>query len=145
MRVIAIDHGERKIGLAISDEMGMVTTTLPVLQAKKDRDKIEGVVSILKEFNPEIVLIGLPTGTEGEVSVQGEKVEEFSQKLQEECSKDTTIRPFKVVFWDETYSSKQAEKGTKKKFKQQKSDSEAARIVLQEFLDSPDGLVQYQN
>lgn len=135
MKILAIDYGEKKIGLAHSDELGIVAAKLPVLFVKKAKDRIDGVVYVIKNINPQKLLIGMPTGLNGKESEQEKEVKDYIINLQKAIKKELK-QDMEIITWDETYSSKQAEEGKSAKFRKTKSDSEAARIILQEYLDS---------
>lgn len=123
MITLAIDHGEKNIGLAVSDETGFIAAALPYIKAKTRLEAIEGILFVANDIKAEQLLLGLPTGHEGVDSPQTKKVRDFAEEL-----KHHTDLP--VTFWDETYSTKLAEKLNKAN-----SHSEAARIILQEYLD----------
>lgn len=123
MIILSIDYGKRHIGLAISDEREIVAARLPSLTIKRPNDLIDGLKTLRKNIVFEKILFGLPA--KGEMR---EEIEEIAEKIGTELD-------IAVEFWNEDYSSKNAEKGTSKKFKKEKAHSEAARIVLQEYLE----------
>ena len=127
MIILGIDHGTRKLGLAVSDETGFIAAPLPTLRVKNRAEAIEGIVQIADDIRAQLLLIGLPSGWEGNDSQQTKLVKDFAELI-----KKATGLEYK--FWDESYSSKQAEKGARGR-KRANSDSEAARIILQEYLD----------
>lgn len=137
-KVLAVDYGTKKIGLAISDELGMVTAKLPVLHIRRKQDALDGIRYILHETTPELILIGMPYGSNGEENDQTKIVQEFVNELRNYLQKDPDFKSIEIKFWDESFSTQIAEQGKSRKFKREKSDSEAARIFLQEFLDSPE-------
>jgi putative Holliday junction resolvase len=129
--ILAIDYGTRKIGLALSDETNKFAGTLPVLKVKNDNEGIEGIQMILKNISPITqVVVGLPVGIDFKPTQMSNIVMAFAEKLK--SSIDPKIN---ITFTNEVLSTKQAEKGRSRKFKKEKSDSEAARIFLQEYLD----------
>jgi len=123
MIILCIDYGSRHIGLAISDEREIVAARLPSLTIKRPNDLIDGLQNLRANIVFEKILFGLPA--EGENKT---KIEEIAKIVRENLD-------IAVEFWNEDYSSKRAEKGTSKKFKKEKSHSEAARIILQEYLE----------
>jgi putative Holliday junction resolvase len=130
-QILAIDYGERNYGLAISDETETIAGKLPVIRAKKRKIAIEGIKMILKNA-PSIntIVIGLPLDKDQNETKMSKKVREFGKELQESLSRDIQIK-----FRNESMTSKIAEKGRSRKFKKEKADSEAARIILQRYLD----------
>jgi len=128
MKILAIDHGTKKIGLAISDELGITARPLPVVYVKNEKQAIDKVVDTIKVQNCQKVLIGIPSGYENVDSPQTQLVKSFAKTLQTKISAE-------IVFWDESYSSKEAASNLKGKT-DHKLDSEAAKIILLEYLNS---------
>jgi len=124
MKTLAIDFGYKNIGLAFSDELGIVASKLPGLKVKTRQDAIEGLLIIIEDLGIEKILIGMPS--KGKIT---DSIKDFKKALAKETS-------LEIVEWNEDFSSKQAEKGKSRKFKKEKSHSEAARILLQEYLES---------
>jgi len=124
MNILSIDYGTRNIGLALSDETEIVAAKLPHLKVRNQKELEDGILSIIKNINPGKILLGKPQ--DGAIT---QAIEGFAEFLR-------TSTNLEVRFWNEDNSSKQAEKGRSKKFKKNKSHSEAARIILQEYLDS---------
>lgn len=142
MKVLAIDYGERKTGLALSDELGVVTMRLPVLFTEKETHKLEDLFHLTGDLLPDIIVFGIPKLSSEFENAQEKTVKDFASKFEQLLKDKEGVLGYvpKIVFWDESFSSQNAEMGKTKKYKAQKSDSEAARLFLQEFLDSPDGL-----
>lgn len=142
MKVLAIDYGERKTGLALSDELGVVTMRLPVLFTEKESHKLEDLFHLTGDLLPDIIVFGIPKLSSEFENAQEKTVKDFASKFEQLLKDKEGVLGYvpKIVFWDESFSSQNAEMGKTKKYKAQKSDSEAARLFLQEFLDSPDGL-----
>jgi putative holliday junction resolvase len=131
LSILAVDYGKRKIGLAISDETNTIASKLPVLFVKIDTEIIEGILHLLKNLDTiDTILLGLPLGIDMKPTQMSLDIKTFAQKLK--ISIPVNIN---ITFTNEVLSSKQAEKGRSRKFRNEKSDSEAARIFLQEYLD----------
>lgn len=124
MKILAIDHGTKNIGLAISDELEITARPLP--QLKNSDSALHNIAELCVKEKIEKIVIGLPTGAVIKNSKQEKIVKEFAKDLFE-----ITMLP--ILLWDESYSSQNARKKTKKNI-----DSESAKIILQEYLDSPD-------
>jgi putative holliday junction resolvase len=124
MKTLAIDYGKRHIGLAISDEIGIIAAKLPGLEVKDDAEALNKIMKTVRLNNVEQILMGIPD--KGPIK---EEITKFVVEL-----KSTSSLP--VITWNEDFSSIQSEKGTSKKFKHEKSHSEVARIILQEYLDA---------
>jgi len=124
MKTLAIDYGKRHIGLAISDEIGIIAAKLPGLEVKDDAEALNKIMKAIRLNMAGQILMGIP-----DKGPMREEINNFITEL-----KASSSLPVKT--WNEDFSSIQSEKGTSKKFKHEKSHSEVARIILQEFLDS---------
>lgn len=130
MKVLALDYGEKKIGLAISDDLGIIASPMAQINVKSVAEAVGLVHTICHKNNVNVVLIGLPLGEKGEETQQSIQVRYFARSLQDTDG-------IQVEFWDESFSTKIAESSKNLTAKKKKNlDSEAARIILQEYLDS---------
>ena len=130
---MGIDFGERRIGLAISDALGITAQGLPTLDTKKTKDIFTHLENIIKEKNVTKVVVGMPKNMNGTIGPKGMEVTEFMQEL----TKKTKIE---VIPWDERLTSVQSlkamrEMGTKQKHKEV-TDRISATLILQSYLDS---------
>jgi len=124
MKTLAIDFGEKRIGLAISDELGISSAPLKTINVRTDDESIKEIVKTYNEQKADQVLFGIPLNPDGSLGKIGNSVKRFGAKLKKKLNT-------KIIYWDEYFSSKTAEnKGSKD------VDSEAARIILQEFLNA---------
>jgi putative Holliday junction resolvase len=133
-RILGIDYGERRIGLAISDPLGIIALSLPTLDTKKVKDVFEEIKTIVKEKDVEKIVLGLPRNMDGTIGEKGEKVKEFASKLKEKIGKE-------IDFWDERLTSVESLKTLreeKRKIKREKKivDQISAVLILQGYLDS---------
>lgn len=126
MKIMAIDHGSKKIGLAVSDETELVAMPLEIIRFRNQEHAIDLIVRIIEKLKIDQLVLGIPSGWNGD-SPQTKLVRTFQEELVARTGKT-------IELWDETYSSKIAEKGARGR-KRENSDSEAARIILQEYLD----------
>lgn len=124
MKILGIDYGKRNIGLAISDEKEIIAAKLQSLKIKHPEELLEKLKELRKSQNFEQILLGIPQ--KGEIT---EIVKCISEKIEMELN-------INVILWPEDYSSQKAESGKSRKFKKEKSHSEAARIILQEYLNN---------
>ncbi len=134
MRVLALDHGTVRVGVAVSDELGMIARPLEFIPAEPWADFLARFQKLLAELQPEQVIVGLPRNMDGSLGPAAEKVREFVAKLRE-----TVTVPVRT--WDERLTSVQAQRmlreaGHKAKNQRGKVDQTAAAIILQSFLDS---------
>ena len=97
-RVLGIDYGERRIGLALSDPMGIIAKPLGIIDRKKTTDYISEILNTSKEKNVNIIVVGLPLTLRGKQSKQTQIVQKFIEKL-------TQLGKIPVVPVDERLSS----------------------------------------
>ncbi|MCC7366807.1 MAG: Holliday junction resolvase RuvX [Chloroflexi bacterium] len=138
-RILAIDHGTKRIGVAMSDELGMLATPLCILQPRA-ADRAEAVAALVREHSAVEILVGYPRTLRGEAGPQARRVERFVQALQ-------AVVNAPVRLWDEGYSTAEAtarmaagrkpSAGRQQPRRQQPIhvDAVAAAVLLQEYLD----------
>lgn len=134
MRVLAIDHGTVRMGIAISDELKMIAQPLEFIPAEPFSGFLDRIKFLLSEYEVELLLLGMPRNMNGSYGDASIKVKEFEAILK----KSTTI-PIKT--FDERLTSVQANRAltqgrVKKKKKRKNVDAMAAAILLQSYLDS---------
>lgn len=121
---LGIDFGTVNIGLAISDEEGRFAIDLPILK-NKEKSVLNDLKQICTDKNVQVIVIGIP-GLQRDNPIT-RQIRGFSEQLK-------SITNLDIKYWDESYTSIWAESGLKGKRRKQ-SDSKAARIILQEYLD----------
>ena len=132
-RILAIDFGERRIGLALSDPLGITAQGLPTIDTKKIKDVFTYIKDLVVEKDVVKLVVGMPRNMNGSIGPQGEKVKKFIQKLAHKTEAE-------VIDWDERLTSVQSlrsmrEMGTKQKRKEV-TDRISATLILQSYLDS---------
>ncbi len=132
MRIMALDVGEKRIGVAISDPTAMIASPLTVLSAKSP-DIFREIATLVRDQEVDLIIVGLPLTLRGEVGPQAEWVQVFVQDLEGEVAV-----PVEMV--DERLSTVQAERymqeaGVKKERRAGRVDTMAAAIILQCYLD----------
>ena len=135
MRILALDHGTKRIGVAVSDELKLIAQPLEFVPAEPFPAFLARLKTLLAEKEVELVLVGMPRNMNGTYGPAAAKVEEFITQLREEISV-----PIKT--WDERLTSAQAnryliEGNVRREKRKEKVDQMAAAILLQSFLDSP--------
>ncbi|MCM8772097.1 MAG: Holliday junction resolvase RuvX [Candidatus Omnitrophica bacterium] len=133
MRILCIDIGDKNIGVAISDEEGIIARGLGNL--KMDENVFEKIKEIVEKYNVNKIVYGLPLRMDGSFSAQTEKTISFVTKLKEKF-KDIEFIPF-----DERLSTSLAEKfllsaDLSRKKRKKYIDKLSAQIILQNYLDS---------
>ena len=134
MRVLAIDHGTKRIGLAISDELGVIANPLEFVPAEPFAGFIERLREIIREKQVELLLVGMPRNMDGSFGPAALKVQEFIAVLQSAVA-------IPIKSWDERLTSAQANRlliqgGVRRDKRKEKVDKMAAAILLQSYLDS---------
>ena len=134
MRILAIDHGTKRMGIAVSDELKMIALPLEFIPAEPFADFLARLREIVKEKEVEMILIGMPRNMDGSYGPAALKVQEFAAAL-----KDAIITPIKT--WDERLTSAQAnrfliEADVRRSKRKEKVDKAAAAILLQSYLDA---------
>ncbi len=137
MKIVALDVGEKRIGLAATDELGVgVWPQEPFLRQKKEID-FENLVERIKGLAPQLLVIGAPYRMDGTEGSAYQKTQNFIKKLRSFLEKQKIQIPIEIC--DERLSSWEAEQrlvnqGFKGKEKKKRVDSRAACIILEDFL-----------
>lgn len=144
-RLIGIDFGKKRIGVAVSDERRILASPLITIEGFSS---LKGAALIIKEkihsYLPvESLVIGLPLHLSGKESELSTLVRKFAEHLREELS-------LSVVFWDERLSSRQVEQtmrevGLSRKKQAKLTDQLAAAAILQNYLDSRIGFLEHND
>ncbi|MDB6052481.1 MAG: Holliday junction resolvase [Verrucomicrobiales bacterium] len=134
MRILAIDHGSKRMGIAISDELGCIAQPLEFIPAEPFTDFLVRLKEIIREKQVEQLLVGMPRNMDGSYGPMAAKVKQFIEVL-----KDTITIPIKT--WDERLTSAQANRylidaNVRRDKRKEKVDKTAAAILLQSYLDS---------
>jgi putative Holliday junction resolvase len=134
MRILALDHGTRRVGVAVSDEMYLIAQPLEYIAPEPFADFLARLKEILREKEVELILIGMPRNMDGSYGPAALKVQEFAAAL-----KAAVTIPLKL--WDERLTTTQAQKyliegGVRRNQRKEKVDKTAAAILLQSYLDS---------
>ncbi len=134
MRILALDHGTRRIGVAISDELKMIAQPLEFVPAEPFADFLTRLKELLRDKEVELVLVGMPRNMDGSYGPAALKVQDFVAAL-----KNAVTVPIQT--WDERLTSVQANRfliqgNVRRDQRKQKVDKMAAAILLQSYLDS---------
>jgi putative Holliday junction resolvase len=130
MRVIALDVGERRIGVAVSDPTGTLATPHSVIHRRSKAQDFATVARLAAELQAERVVVGLPLSLSGDVGPQARRVMRYAQALAQAL-------PVPVELYDERYSTVTADEllaeGGRKRHRTP-IDAAAAAVILQEYL-----------
>ena len=133
MRILALDHGTKRIGVAVSDETKTIAQPLEYIPAEPFADFLARLKKLLVEKEIDLVLIGLPRNMDGSYGPAAQKVEAFVAVLQ-------TAITVPIKTWDERLTSAQANRiliqgKVRRDKRKEKVDKMAAAILLQSYLD----------
>ena len=133
-RTLGVDYGERRVGLAISDELGMMALPLDILPVQGARQVIRDVLRLCQEKQVAVIVVGLPLNMDGSRGPAVEAVERFVLELRRPAG-----RPVDV--WDERMSSRQVERmlidsDVSRSRLKGLVDKLAAQVILQSYLDA---------
>ena len=139
-RILAMDLGTRRIGLAVSDELGWTAQGLPTMERigpKKDIARLRGIVA---EYQVRKLIVGLPRNMDGSLGPQANLTLEFIEQLKNKFKLD-------VIPWDERLTTQAAERilieaEMSRAKRRKKVDQVAAVLILQGYLDSRQSLIQ---
>lgn len=126
-KILAIDYGRKRIGLALSDEDEFIAFTINPVSAENFTKLFQLLLKRIKEANPSTLLVGYPLGIDLKPTQMSIEVDQFIEKLKENFN-------FPIEKWNEVGTSKLAQKNIKNS-RNKSIDSESARIILQEYLD----------
>jgi len=134
-RILGIDYGSVRVGLSISDPLGLIAQ--PIEAFKNDESLFTRLGQITVRENVVLIVVGMPLNLKGQIAQKAEEVQKFIERLKEELN-------IEIATWDERFTTTIAGKtmlamGTKKKERQKKDgriDSMAAAIMLQGYIDN---------
>jgi putative holliday junction resolvase len=134
MRILALDHGTRRIGVAVSDELRVLAQPLEYIPAEPFAGFLTRLKTIVREKEVELILIGMPRNMDGSYGPAAEKVTVFVNLLKSEIQV-----PFKTL--DERLTTVQAQRSllqanVRRRERKEKVDKTAAAILLQSYLDA---------
>lgn len=133
-RILALDVGKKRIGLAVSDELGFTAQGLETLQRSRIREDLGRLARLAREKNAVTLLVGKPLHMSGSVSRQSVYTEEFAERLRE-----WTGLP--IVFWDERLTTVEAERvlregGATLEESKRAVDRMSAVLLLESYLEN---------
>jgi putative Holliday junction resolvase len=132
-RILAIDYGARRVGIAVSDPLRLTAQSLPTMEARGLQKVLSELEAIIADKNVAEIVVGMPLNLKGEKSAAAQKVENFMQHLQNRFK-------LPVHSWDERWTSIAAKRtiwefGKSPSRHKEKVDQISAILILQSFLD----------
>lgn len=133
-RVLGIDPGERRIGLALSDELGLLARPVEILPRRSLDEAVAAIVDLIQKERVEQVVVGVPVSLDGHLGPQARRSLRFVGALRRRA-------PVPVSTWNEQYSTVEAQRrlveaGRWPRNRRQRLDAAAAAVLLQDYLDA---------
>ena len=133
MRCLGLDIGDRWVGVALSDPGGILASPFSIIERKNDGQALAAIADIIDKEQVGKIVVGLPLSLDGTLSGQAEKVNDFARKLAEHIK-------IPLEFRDERLTTVMAQRlkrasGGKKGRGKVRYDSQAAALILQNYLD----------
>ncbi len=132
MRILGLDLGERRTGVALSDPTGFLATPLTVLQHINIEADLAAIEELVRSRGVEQVVVGLPLSLNGSVGPQARLVQRRVARLRDRLN-------VPIVLWDESLSTVEAKRlvhEAGKRVKRDRIDAAAAAVILQSYLDA---------
>ena len=134
MRILGLDYGDSRIGVAISDLLGFTAQSAGLISEKNFERQLEAVKKYCDEYKAEKIVIGMPKNMNGTIGERGEKTQLFAEKLRE-------ITALPIIYWDERLTTAAAHKtlaegNVSGKKRKGILDKISAVFILQGYLDS---------
>lgn len=135
MRILALDVGDKTIGVAVSDELLFTAQGIEVIRRTRLEKDFARLKQLIDEYSVETVIVGLPKNMNGTIGPRGELVQQFAAELTQ------AIAHVKLKYWDERLSTVAAEKSliaadVSRAKRRKVIDKMAAVFILQGYLDS---------
>jgi putative Holliday junction resolvase len=132
-RILAIDLGKVRMGLAVSDELGITAQPLPTWRRKGIRADVAHLKGLMEVWGVERVVLGYPRRLGGDIGEMASRAQEFAKQLEEALA-------IPVTLWDERYSTAEAERtlieaGVGRQRRRELRDGVAVLLILQNYLD----------
>ncbi len=129
-RILAIDYGQRRIGLAISDELGLTAQPLATMERKNRRADLRRLSDLVKKNGVSVILVGSPVHLNGQRGEMAEEAARFAARVQKELRLPVELRDERLTSWEAAQMVGELGMG-----KNAGIDSLAAAILLREYLD----------
>lgn len=133
MRILGLDVGEKTIGVAVSDELGLTAQGVEVIRRTKLEEDLRRLAEIIDEYSVEEIVVGLPKNMNGTIGPRAEWVMEFVSVLESEFE-------LEIKYWDERLTTVAADRtlieaDVSRKKRKKVVDKLAAMFILQGYLD----------
>ena len=133
MRILAIDPGEKRIGLALSDPLGIIASPLMVLEHISRAENANRIIALANEKQVDQIIVGYSTDDQGNPTFSGRQARRLAAQIR-------THSEFEVLLWEEAFSTKEAQQsriqaGIGREKRKGHQDQIAATIILQTYLE----------
>jgi putative Holliday junction resolvase len=132
-RILALDVGDRRIGVALSDPTGILASPHSIIERTTDEKAIEAILKVVAEKEAGRIIVGLPRSMNGTIGPQAEKVKAFTEQLCRRTSVPIEYRDERLT--TVTAMRLKQEASTRRLDRKTRYDAMAAAIILQEYLD----------
>ena len=134
MRILGLDVGSKRIGMALSDPEGVLAIPLVVIEYGAEDSVYDRINGLVEQHNVKLIVVGMPRSLDGNLSKQAGRIRGFVSALSERTG-------LPIETWDERYSTVSARKmmqeaGTKRTHRKKNIDALAATVILQSYLDA---------
>ena len=138
MRILGLDYGDSRVGVAMSDPLLITANSLGIVDAKAGRRSVVAkILEYIRKYGVSTVVIGYPVNMDGSKGPRVKVTEKFARELREACA---DVHPVEIVFWDERLTTRMADRAMIEMNVHQRqkgvSDEIAAMLILQNYLDS---------
>ncbi|MCQ2562930.1 MAG: Holliday junction resolvase RuvX [Mogibacterium sp.] len=140
MRILGLDVGNKTVGVAVSDPLGVIATGVTTIERVGIRKDTGRVIDYIKEYGCDTVVMGLPLSLDGSDSVQTQNVRDFRTMLENKLKSSGPLSKVKIEWQDERYSTVEAEEvlieaNMSREDRKKIIDRQAAIVILQRYLD----------
>ncbi len=134
MRIMGIDYGDARVGVAVSDVLGITAQGVGTVRNKTSKQLLDELAALIDEYKPEKIVVGLPKNMDGTQGFRSEETYKFTDKLRE-------IYDGEIVYWDERLTTVGASRilndtNTRGKKRKGVIDTVAASLILEGYLNS---------
>ena len=131
-RILAIDYGRRRIGLALSDELGATAQPLLTIERANRRDLVRSLREICVKYKVAQIVVGNPLHMTGEAGEMADEAASFAARLSKELKIETKLVDERLTTWE----ARQTMTETKSRRKGEPIDAIAAAVLLRDYLES---------
>ncbi len=139
---LGLDVGDKHIGVAKSDMLGMIASPVKTIERESNKQAISDIVDIIIDVNAKEIIVGLPKNMNGEIGEQAQSVLTFANQLKKKLAYSERLTHLKpqMIFWDERLTTVAAHKtliesGMRRQKRKEVVDQLAAMYILQGYLD----------